>query len=197
MERELDLSQRIKTDLLPGENERMVLCLCFWDTNIPDTDPKLSHLNLPASPTGCFITPLPLSLHAEEEEAAQRCVPVCPRPPSWGIKGFSFILDFPLILTALAHLYLSPTQWIRFACSTTALQGVGGNREKEWDWEYEQGTEGEGEVGSPLSREPDAGLHPSTLRSWPEVRETLTWLSHPGAPACTQYFKIIPSEWIW
>lgn len=30
--------------------------------------------------------------------------------------------------------------------------------------------EEEGEAGSSLSREPDAGLHPRTLRSWPELK---------------------------
>ena len=40
---------------------------------------------------------------------------------------------------------------------------------------------GEGEVDSPLSREPDAGLDPRTLRSWSELKETLNQLSHPGA----------------
>ena len=30
--------------------------------------------------------------------------------------------------------------------------------------------EGEGNAGSPLSREPNAGLHPRTLRSRPELK---------------------------
>ena len=40
-------------------------------------------------------------------------------------------------------------------------------REKESIYAHEQGgeAEGEGEVDSPLAREPDAGLHPRTLRS--------------------------------
>jgi len=29
---------------------------------------------------------------------------------------------------------------------------------------------GEGEADSPLSREPDAGLNPRTLGSWPELK---------------------------
>ena len=33
-----------------------------------------------------------------------------------------------------------------------------------------EGAEGEGEADFPLSREPDAGLDPKTLRSWPEVK---------------------------
>ena len=32
------------------------------------------------------------------------------------------------------------------------------------------GAEGEGDAGSPLSREPDAGLHPRTPRSRPESK---------------------------
>ena len=32
---------------------------------------------------------------------------------------------------------------------------------------------GEGEAGLPLSREPDAGLHPRVLGSWPEPKEML------------------------
>ena len=33
-----------------------------------------------------------------------------------------------------------------------------------------QQAEGEGEAGSPLSREPDTGLDPRTLGSWPEPK---------------------------
>ena len=50
--------------------------------------------------------------------------------------------------------------------------------EREWEGESEreneQGekAEGEGDADSLLSREPNAGLHPSMLN----------WLSHPGAP---------------
>ena len=32
------------------------------------------------------------------------------------------------------------------------------------------GTEGEGEADSPLSREPNWGLHPRTLGSWPDLK---------------------------
>jgi len=32
------------------------------------------------------------------------------------------------------------------------------------------GGEGEGEAGLPPSREPDVGLDPRTLRSWPEPK---------------------------
>jgi len=32
------------------------------------------------------------------------------------------------------------------------------------------GVEGEGEADSPLSREPDVGLDPRTLGSWPEPK---------------------------
>ena len=41
------------------------------------------------------------------------------------------------------------------------------------------GAKGEGEAGSPLSREPDAGLGPGTLG---RVRQMLNYLSHPGSP---------------
>jgi len=34
------------------------------------------------------------------------------------------------------------------------------------------GAEGEGQSDSPLSREPDGGLHPRTLKSWPELKAT-------------------------
>ena len=40
------------------------------------------------------------------------------------------------------------------------------DRENEWDG----GAEGEGEADSPLSREPDVGLHPRTWRSRPEPK---------------------------
>ena len=43
-------------------------------------------------------------------------------------------------------------------------------RQREWENEQEGGAEGEGEADSPGSREPDAGLHPRTLRSWPEPK---------------------------
>ena len=48
-------------------------------------------------------------------------------------------------------------------------------RESEHRWGRE------GEAGSSLSREPDIGLDPRTLRSWPEPKaERLNRLSHPG-----------------
>ena len=51
-------------------------------------------------------------------------------------------------------------------------------REKEHT-QAEGAAEGEEEVGSPLSREPDAGLHPRTPRAWPKPK---AGLSHPGPP---------------
>ena len=42
-----------------------------------------------------------------------------------------------------------------------------------WEREHagaEAEAEGEGEADSPLSREPNAGLDPRTLRSWPEPK---------------------------
>ena len=58
---------------------------------------------------------------------------------------------------------------------------------KEWASKRERAqaggrAKGEGEADSPLSREPDVGLDPGTPGSWPERRQTLNWLSHPGAP---------------
>ena len=44
------------------------------------------------------------------------------------------------------------------------------------------GAEAEGEVGSPLSREPDVVLDPRTPGSWPELKADTQPLSHPGAP---------------
>ena len=45
----------------------------------------------------------------------------------------------------------------------------------------ERQAEREGEAGSLLSREPDAGLNPRTLRSCPEPKSGVNPLSHPGA----------------
>ena len=46
----------------------------------------------------------------------------------------------------------------------------------------QRGRRGGGEAGSPLSREPNAELHPRTLGSWPEPKaEAFNPLSHPGA----------------
>ena len=42
-------------------------------------------------------------------------------------------------------------------------------RERAGTW-MGGGAEGEGEAGSPLSREPDAGLYSRTLGSWPEPK---------------------------
>ena len=46
-----------------------------------------------------------------------------------------------------------------------------GEREREHDGGC-KGREGEGEAGSPLNREPDAGLNTRTLGSWPKPKET-------------------------
>ena len=42
--------------------------------------------------------------------------------------------------------------------------------------------EGEGEAGSPLSREPDMGLNPRTLDHDLSRRQKFNGLRHPGAP---------------
>lgn len=49
----------------------------------------------------------------------------------------------------------------------------------------------EGEAGSPLSREPDAGLHPRTPGSRPEQKADAQPLSHPGDPGHETLLKII------
>jgi len=41
-------------------------------------------------------------------------------------------------------------------------------REREREHKQGEEAEGEGEADSPLSREPDAGLDPRILGSWPE-----------------------------
>ena len=61
----------------------------------------------------------------------------------------------------------------------------------------EQQAKGDGEAGSPLSREPDVGLDPSTLGSWPKPMATLSQLSHPGTPhfyfkATLSFFRFFP-----
>ena len=46
-------------------------------------------------------------------------------------------------------------------------------RERERDWELEHTQAGggaEGEADTPLSREPDPGLDPRTLGSWPKLK---------------------------
>ena len=56
-------------------------------------------------------------------------------------------------------------------------------REKEEEREHKQGewhAEGEREAGSPLSREPDAGLDPRTLGSRPSRRQMPKQLNYPG-----------------
>ena len=50
--------------------------------------------------------------------------------------------------------------------------------------------EGEGEAGSLLSREPDAGLDPRTLGSRPEPKADTQPLNHPGAPHTT-FLKLL------
>ena len=49
---------------------------------------------------------------------------------------------------------------------------------KQAEWQVE----GEGEAGSPISREPDKGLDPRTLGSRPEPKVDAQLMSHPGAP---------------
>ena len=48
-----------------------------------------------------------------------------------------------------------------------------------------RGAEGEGEAGSPLSREPDVGLDPRTPGSRPGPKADTPPLSHPGVPICS------------
>ena len=43
--------------------------------------------------------------------------------------------------------------------------------------------EGEGEAGSPLSREPDMGFNPRTLRSQPEPKADAKWTEPPKCPS--------------
>ena len=55
--------------------------------------------------------------------------------------------------------------------------------EKEYklrEWQAER--EGEGEADTPLSREPNMGLSPRTLRSYLSRRQMLNRLSPPGIP---------------
>ena len=71
-------------------------------------------------------------------------------------------------------------------------------RESERAHEQGEGAEGEKEADSPLSREP-VGLNPRTLGWWPELRQTLNWLRHPGAPVYNIFkkyadFRIIKCE---
>ena len=51
-----------------------------------------------------------------------------------------------------------------------------------WETQREVETQAEGEAGSPLGREPDAGLNPKTPGSWPEPEADGQPLSHPGDP---------------
>jgi len=44
------------------------------------------------------------------------------------------------------------------------------------------GAGGEGEADSPLSREPDVGLSPRTLRSCPELKADAQWTEPPRCP---------------
>ena len=61
-----------------------------------------------------------------------------------------------------------------------------------WEWDR-----AEGAADPLLSREPDVGLDPRTLRSWPELKAD-NQLSHPGAPtygtlkrACPEPLRIL------
>ena len=51
-----------------------------------------------------------------------------------------------------------------------------------WKGAREQRGGAEGEADPPLRREPDSGLHPRILRSWPELKTELNPLSPPDAP---------------
>ena len=55
-------------------------------------------------------------------------------------------------------------------------------REQKRAWAGVRGRESEEEADSSLSREPDMGLNPRTLRAWPELKVDANWLSHSGAP---------------
>ena len=48
-----------------------------------------------------------------------------------------------------------------------------------WRWREEKG---KGEAGSPLSREPDLGLDPRTLGSWPEPKADAQLIELPRVP---------------
>ena len=52
---------------------------------------------------------------------------------------------------------------------------------------------GEGEADSSLSTEPDVGLDPRTLGSWPELKVGAQPLSHPGIPETAHPKKL--SDW--
>ena len=53
------------------------------------------------------------------------------------------------------------------------------------------GEVGEGEAGFPLSREPDVGLIPAPWDHDLSRRQTLNWLSHPGAPGLSVFFSTL------
>ena len=58
-------------------------------------------------------------------------------------------------------------------------------REREIVTEIERESTSEeekGEAGSSLSREPDVGLDPRTLRSWPETKADASPTEPPGGP---------------
>ena len=58
---------------------------------------------------------------------------------------------------------------------------------KEQTGKHEQGGEGEGETDFPLSRGTNAGLHPRTLRSWPEPKADGQLTEPPRCPLCGLY----------
>ena len=57
--------------------------------------------------------------------------------------------------------------------------------------EQEAEGEGQGEAGSPLSREPDAGLNPRTLGSWPEPKANAELIEPPRCPHFCHFNNVI------
>ena len=53
----------------------------------------------------------------------------------------------------------------------------------------------EGGAGSPLSREPDAGLNPRALGSWPEPKADIWWTEPARCPSTL--FFINPQKLVW
>ena len=56
----------------------------------------------------------------------------------------------------------------------------------EGKWERER------EADSALSRDPNSGLNPRIIRWWPEPKQTLNQLSHPGAPSFEKFDCGVP-----
>ena len=58
-----------------------------------------------------------------------------------------------------------------------------------------RGTEGKGEAGSMLSREPNVGLDPRTPRSWPEPKADALLTEPPRCPAYN-FWKLFPTLYL-